>query len=1586
MRRWTRAGAIATAAAVAVAGMLVPVGAASAATLPDTLVADAAATWQTNGIAWAVETVGDVVYVGGTFTKVRPPGVAAGGAGEVTRTNLAAFDAVTGDLLPCAPTFALSTGTTTIRALDGSPDGTRLYAAGAFSNVNGTGVANVVALDTTTCQLAAGFRRPSVSATVRAVSATSDAVYFGGDFGTVDGQTRTRFAAVTSAGTLMSGTAAFNLPVRTILAAPDFGRVLVGGDFATVNGVAVKGLVAVHPTTGAVVQTYPGFIPNNSVPKVIVRDAQNFYLGAEGTGGGVFDGRLAARLSDGVMLWRDNCLGATQALTVNDGVLYSGHHAHDCSTTPGGFADGKRHHMLAQSVTDSTILPWFPDTNGGLGEALGPRAMVMGGGALWVVGEFTTVNERPQQGITRFPAGPDTGFVSPPLLSAQSLQAGRITVSWTAGWDLDDDKVTYELFRTGTTEPISVQTVSSREWNRPRMSFTDTVPAGTSASYSIRTSDGTNVSPKGTVVTATAATTSEPYLGPVSSDAPIQQWRLDETTGTVANDSSGSGRTGTYANVGLGQTSALSSGNGRSATFNGSSSRVNTTDTVKLNEPYAYTLELWFRTTSTRGGKLIGYGNSRTGISSSYDRHLYLNNAGNILYGNYDGAVRTLKSPGTYRDGQWHHVVGTTGPEGMRLYVDGRQVGANTTTGGQHYFGWWTVGGDNLNNWPEAPSSRYLNGGIDEVAVYDKQLTSARVFEHYREGRPTGVNDTQAPTTPTNLAATTTSAVANLTWTASSDNYLVAGYQIHRSATPGFTADASTLVGTSDWPRFSESGLPAGTWYYRVVAVDGVGNASGASAQTSVSSSDTQAPTAPTSVTARGYGSEVDVTWTAATDDTAVTGYDVHRLSSPDQALGSSTLAGTTIGTAFTDTGVPAGTWYYRVVAHDAANNSSPASAPGQALTRYQPSSLDLDGADALAPTPTFTTTQSGTSTIAGATLVGPDDARFTYLGAAGFTRGTTFPDTLFVQPSSRYPNQRGSQPVYAVDFTTDASVFEVYTKYLNASQQTIQVRVDGKRTTVTPRLVAGTTLGSRLVYKVDLGSSATRRITLETSYTPFGGVYLPSGATLTKSPAPATRWMVVGDSITGGSGENTGSGNGTWPSQAGSYLGWADGWNQSIGGTGYVVPGSATTIGNRVAQDVLPYAPERLVIWAGYNDQLESEATVKNAAAAVLQQVASGSPSTTTYVVGPWVQSGNPSPTSVRTDEALRAAAREAGVAFVSPRTGTVYGVDGAVVATQRPWITGTGNATNQVGDGNADLYVGADGVHPNDAGHRYIARRMALALEQALVSEPVPDTTAPTAPGAPTATVSGDDVSLTWAASTDDTEVTAYDVHRTAGAADPLSAATLVATVTGTSTTEMDVALGTWHYRVVARDAAGNVSTASAATQVVVDTKPDPVTVTVGASADTYVNSAAASTAFGASSTFLVDGSPNTVGLLRFALPAAPPGLTLTGATLQLRTSAADFATSVDPITVTTAGDTWDETTVTWASRPAFGTTALGTLPPAAAISTTYTASLDVSQLAAGSSTSLALQMTGGDNAQYHSRTAGSVANRPVLVLTYS
>src|SRR4051794_37240293 len=404
MRRWLGAAtAIAVVAQTLGMGLFAASGAQAAEAWESltTLSADAQPAWQTNGIAWVTKAVGNVVYVGGSFTKIRPPGVAEGGPGEIARAGFAAFDATTGDVLPCAPAFTLSTGAT-VRALEPSLDGSRLYVGGQFSKVTigatATSVANLISLDTATCTLtaSASFRRPAINNLVRAIAATSDAVYFGGDFSTVDTIGHTRLAKVTAAGVLTSFNPTINTSVYALLAAPEVNKIIAGGSFTSVNGVTgnnARSLIALHPDTGATVQNFSSWaIPASSVTKVLTRDGDRFFIGDEGTGSGVFDGRAAGLLSTGAMLWKDTCLGATQSLAVLDGVLYSGSHAHDCKDTPGGYPDGRRRHLLAQSIADKTILPWFPDTDGGLGEALGPRSMTIGAGQLWVAGEFLTVN------------------------------------------------------------------------------------------------------------------------------------------------------------------------------------------------------------------------------------------------------------------------------------------------------------------------------------------------------------------------------------------------------------------------------------------------------------------------------------------------------------------------------------------------------------------------------------------------------------------------------------------------------------------------------------------------------------------------------------------------------------------------------------------------------------------------------------------------------------------------------------------------------------------------------------------------------------------------------------------------------------------------------------------------------------------------------------------------------------------------------------------------------------------------------------------------------------------------------------------
>ncbi|MFB8267714.1 glycoside hydrolase family 6 protein [Streptomyces sp. NPDC055955] len=92
------------------------------------------------------------------------------------------------------------------------------------------------------------------------------------------------------------------------------------------------------------------------------------------------------------------------------------------------------------------------------------------------------------------------------------------------------------------------------------------------------------------------------------------------------------------------------------------------------------------------------------------------------------------------------------------------------------------------------------------------------------------------------------------------------------------------------------------------------------------SGGDTQAPTAPTGLTVTGKTSgSVSLSWTASTDNTGVTAYDVYRAG---------VQVGSSATTSFTDTGLTASTSYsYTVKARDAAGNVSAASSAASATT-----------------------------------------------------------------------------------------------------------------------------------------------------------------------------------------------------------------------------------------------------------------------------------------------------------------------------------------------------------------------------------------------------------------------------------------------------------------------------------------------------------------------------------------------------------------------------------------------------------------------------------------------------------------------------
>jgi fibronectin type 3 domain-containing protein len=185
--------------------------------------------------------------------------------------------------------------------------------------------------------------------------------------------------------------------------------------------------------------------------------------------------------------------------------------------------------------------------------------------------------------------------------------------------------------------------------------------------------------------------------------------------------------------------------------------------------------------------------------------------------------------------------------------------------------------------------------------------------------------DTTAPTAPTGLAATATSiSQINLSWTASTDNVGVTGYRIERCT--GASCTTYTQIATTTSTTYSNTGLTVSTAYrYRVRANDAAANLSAySSVVTATTLADTQAPTAPSALTSTAAsGTQINLSWTASTDNVAVTGYRIERCSGAG-CSNFAQIATTTTAVTYNNTGLTSATSYsYRVRTIDAAGNLS---------------------------------------------------------------------------------------------------------------------------------------------------------------------------------------------------------------------------------------------------------------------------------------------------------------------------------------------------------------------------------------------------------------------------------------------------------------------------------------------------------------------------------------------------------------------------------------------------------------------------------------------------------------------------------------
>lgn len=336
----------------------------------------------------------------------------------------------------------------------------------------------------------------------------------------------------------------------------------------------------------------------------------------------------------------------------------------------------------------------------------------------------------------------------------------------------------------------------------------------------------------------------------------------------------------------------------------------------------------------------------------------------------------------------------------------------------------------------------------------------------------------------------------------------------------------------------------------------------------------------------------------------------------------------------------------------------------------------------------------NGTTQIPGSVLTAAGNAVFRYWGNP-VAFGTVFPDThLYAADAAQTAGTIAASGPSYVDFNLTGISFEFRSK---GNTGKYRILVDGLPIAEAVSSVSPSN-GSQYLMLVQFATSKTRRITIEmASNLRFGGVYT-AGTLAASSASLGTKIAVMGDSFVEGTGGNahfTG-----FPSHMAARLGTqnvvASGW----GGTGYLNPGSGRAkFRDRLTTDIVNRAPEIVVVAGGINDYATyTKAQIQTEAGLLFAAIRSGLPNARLVVVSPWWPRSSPPSTLTDARDAISTEAAATGAEFVD--------------AISETWITGTGHANSQVGDGNADYFISSDTTHPSQQGHYYLGRRLAEAI----------------------------------------------------------------------------------------------------------------------------------------------------------------------------------------------------------------------------------------------------------------------------------
>lgn len=194
-----------------------------------------------------------------------------------------------------------------------------------------------------------------------------------------------------------------------------------------------------------------------------------------------------------------------------------------------------------------------------------------------------------------------------------------------------------------------------------------------------------------------------------------------------------SGSTTAYSLIGPSSGSLIngvgySSENGNAWIFDGTDDRIQSFNFPALGFDVPWTFGCWFNTTATHA--------TNVGIMTlSYFPNLMMTPSGIVYLWNSIGTAPntgfsypTISSTGTYKDGNWHQIVGSYNTGGLaKLYVDGNLINSASyaPNGVRAIYSGVDLGEERNNGY------RYFNGRITSALVYNRELSFQEISQNY---------------------------------------------------------------------------------------------------------------------------------------------------------------------------------------------------------------------------------------------------------------------------------------------------------------------------------------------------------------------------------------------------------------------------------------------------------------------------------------------------------------------------------------------------------------------------------------------------------------------------------------------------------------------------------------------------------------------------------------------------------------------------------------------------------------------------------------------------------------------------------------